>query len=194
MLKVLKKIRLYGLEDEQGPHSLLAFLTIDPEDGLRWDDRDTERERESHTHTHTHKQTEVAVMVLVRRIPLIKFPNRRVLPPISAILSSGMFSHQETGFSWIVFDSDFYCFTSLEVSVSKYPSTFYISWDCLLTKVFAVMVMVDEQENQQRRAQHRLQHPLLMWRPVYQQQLQTPQQEASHPGSQYPVKKPRLFG
>jgi hypothetical protein len=35
MLKVLKKIRLYGLEDEQGPHSLLAFLTIDPEDGLR---------------------------------------------------------------------------------------------------------------------------------------------------------------
>ncbi|CAK9238104.1 unnamed protein product [Sphagnum jensenii] len=28
-------------------------------------------------------------MVLVRRIPLIKFPNRRVLPPISAILSSG---------------------------------------------------------------------------------------------------------
>ncbi|CAM6009210.1 unnamed protein product [Sphagnum balticum] len=28
-------------------------------------------------------------MVLVRRIPLIKFPNRRGLPPISAILSSG---------------------------------------------------------------------------------------------------------
>jgi hypothetical protein len=63
-------------------------------------------------------------MVLVRRIPLIKFPSRRVLPPISAILSSGMFSHQKTGFSWIVFDSDLYCFTSLEVSVSKYPSTF----------------------------------------------------------------------
>ncbi|KAH9552208.1 hypothetical protein CY35_09G052300 [Sphagnum magellanicum] len=28
-------------------------------------------------------------MVLVRRIPLIKFPNRRGLPPISAIFSSG---------------------------------------------------------------------------------------------------------
>ncbi len=175
-------------------HCLLSWRSIQKTDCVETTETQKGGERERHTHTHTHKQTEVAVMVLVRRIPLIKFPNRRVLPPISAILSSGMFSHQETGFSWVVFDSDLYCFTSLEVSVSKYPSTFYISWDCLLTKVFAVMVMVDEQENQQRRAQHRLQHPLLMWRPVYQQQLQTPQQEASHPGSQYPVKKPRLFG
>ncbi len=183
-------------------HCLLSWRSIQKTDCVETTEtqkggereRERERERHTHTHTHTHKQTEVAVMVLVRRIPLIKFPNRRVLPPISAILSSGMFSHQETGFSWVVFDSDlllFYIFRGFRIEV---PIHFYISWDCLLTKVFAVMVMVDEQENQQRRAQHRLQQPLLMWRPVYQQQLQTPHQEASHPGSQYPVKKPRLFG
>ncbi len=102
-------------------HCLLAWRSIQKTDCAETTETQKERERERDTHTHTH--TEVAVMVLVRRIPLIKFPNRRGLPPISAILSSGMFSHQETGFSWIVFDSDLYCFTSLEVSVSKYPST-----------------------------------------------------------------------
>jgi hypothetical protein len=59
MLKVLKKIRLYGLEDKQGSHSLLAFLTIDPEDGLRSDDRERERERERARERQREREREI---------------------------------------------------------------------------------------------------------------------------------------
>lgn len=185
MLKVLKKIRLYGSEDEQGSHSLLAFLTIDPEDGLRW----VERERESHTHADwgcSYGACSAYSAYQVSEPSCIAAYLCNIV--LRYVLSSKDGVFMDRLWFWPLL---FYIFRGFRIEV---PIHFYISWDYLHTNVFAVMVMVDEQENQQRRAQHRLQHPLLMWRLVYQQQLQTPQQEASHRGSQYLVKKPRLFG